>query len=202
MMLVPIVIPEGVMMCAIGQLREARRINKAWRRKFKDPKEKAYLGMDGAFFVVMGGFVMERAERDKLRTRCRPCGMPCLCPPICPPVYWVESSGSTDTLTPAGFLKYLKEGRINRKSFDKREIVDKGKSNLMSKVISLCQAIWLVVNCIGRLARHLPLSLVRTLPQPRSCHFFLFSSQLTCCCSWRSMWSSRWRARLSLISAG
>ena len=183
MMLVSVVIPEGVMMCAIGQLREARRINQAWRRKFKDPKEKAYLGMDGAFFVVMGGFVIDRAESSGPRPKCRPGGMLCLCGDIFQHEFYVESLDYTATLTPTGFLNYLKEGRIKCKSFEKRDIVDKGKANLMSKLISGFQAIWLIVNCVGRLVGHLPLSLVRA-PLPKAMAALIFScSRLTCCCS-------------------
>ena len=202
MMLVSIVVPEGVIMCAIGQLREARRINKAWRERFKDPKDQGYLDMDGAFFVVMGGFVIDRAESDGPHSNCSLGGRLCICRAISRPDYWVESTNYTATLTPAGFINYLEEGRINCKSFDKREIVDKGKANLMSKFISGFQAIWLIVVCISRLAGHLPLSLVRAPPPDATAALPLFPSQLTCSCSWRSMCSSRWCARSPPISAG
>ena len=181
LMLVSMLVPVGVIMCAIGQLKEARRINKAWREEPKiDAKDKGYLGMDGAFFVVMGGFVIGRKEGSRppsdscipphaclcgatrsceaalLRVVNRLCGPPRLSS------LWVESPDHdyTTTLTPTGFLKYLNEGRINPSSFVKAEIVDKGKANWMSKLISGFQAIWLIAVCISRLVAHLPLSLV------------------------------------------
>ena len=152
MMLVSIVIPEGLILCAYGQRREARRIYQAWQEKFKDSEDKGYLGMDGAFFVVMGGFVIDRATSISSR-KCFWCRLW--------PKLWVKSPDYTATLTPAGFLFYLEKGWIGRQSFEKQDIVDKDKGNRMSKSISGFQAIWLIVNCVSRMVGHLPLSLVR-----------------------------------------
>ena len=159
-MLVSITVPEGIIMCAISQLNQARRINKAWREKFGNNCD--YLDLDGAFFVVMGGFVIDWHDGSKPPEKCGTPPWACWCPATRPSRFWIESQKHdyTATLTPTGFLKYLNEGRIDRTSFVKTEIVDKSNANWMSKIISGFHAIWLIVVCSGRRVAHLPLSLV------------------------------------------
>jgi len=59
------------MVCAFGEWRNARRLYDA--RKGHSPMSRYYLGMNGAFFVVMGGFALnpksERAASNSLECK-------------------------------------------------------------------------------------------------------------------------------------
>lgn len=60
LMLIAALVPEGLMVCAFIQRREAGRL---LHDLAKGPKVlQGPLGMDGAFFVVMGGFVVVQTE--------------------------------------------------------------------------------------------------------------------------------------------
>ena len=158
LMVVSIIVPEWLILCAYGQWRKARELHKAWQEQFKADKEsKNYLGMDGAFFVVMGGFVVDKAE----------CSNPSdISHPMSEMMGWAskrkssETSYFTATLTPEGFLNHMKEGRITKKAFEKRAILDKGKASNIAKLLSGFQAAWLVAQCVGSWIAGLPLSLV------------------------------------------
>lgn len=147
LMIISILVPEGVILCAYGQRREALRLHKAWQRKY--PEQRDYLGMDGAFFVVMGGFVIDRVRNDSVNQHVRSRRR--------------KQSYYTATLTPAGFLCYLESGQIDHRTFDKRDIVDKGKADTIAKLISSSQALWLFVQCLARWKARLPLTLVRAM---------------------------------------
>lgn len=154
-MLVSLIVPEGIIICAFGQWRAANRLRRAWRQKlglepitwlntlmFWRTSEDG-LGSDGAFFVVMGGFVVDlpipAVTDDKLPITAKP---------------------ATATLTPHGFLKYLDEGYIHRETFDKRSIVDKGKTSNIAKLVASTQTLWLLVQCVSRWVTSLPLTLL------------------------------------------
>lgn len=156
-MLVALIIPEAIIMSAYGQWRMARKIHKAWISHHKiQPKtwldtfmfwktrDDDGLGIDGAFFVVMGGFVLDLP--------------PHLTPDLPPEV--LSNTPITTTLTPRGFLKYLGDKKIPRDTFDKRSIVDKGKTSNIAKVLASCQALWLLAQCISRWLSNLPLTLL------------------------------------------
>lgn len=159
LMWVSVIVPEGVMICAWGQWREARMIEKAWRAKFKGSKGDP-LGMDGAFFVVMGGFVVIPSEpeakaisipREKSGTGPQP-GTGHLTQEK-PRPYLA-------TLTSKGFLEYLELGYIHEETFDKKDIGDKGKASNIAKLLASVQALWLLVQCILRLKSRMPLTLL------------------------------------------
>lgn len=74
LMFVSIVLPPGIMVCAMGELYDAYRVRKAWNemrktwhkeKKITAIDESNELGMYGAFFVVMGGFVVQRMTLEK-----------------------------------------------------------------------------------------------------------------------------------------
>lgn len=101
-MLVALIIPEAIIMSAYGQWRMAQRIHTAWRAHhghqpitwldtfmFWKTTTNDGLGIDGAFFVVMGGFVLDL------------------------PLHVSEYTPGITTLTPLGFLKYLEDGHIH-----------------------------------------------------------------------------------------
>ena len=64
------------------------------------------------------------------------------------------------------FKEFLNADKINERSFDKDAIVDKGKSSNIAKLISGFQAIWFLMQCLGRWWTGLPLTLVCPLPNP------------------------------------
>lgn len=130
-----VLVPEGLLVCAFGQWREAKKIEQAWRQKgFGDE-----LGMDGAFFVVMGGFLVRTAEKPGGREKRE--------------LY-------TATLTPTGFLRYLARGNIVPSSFDKSAIADKGKASNIAKLLACTQALWMIVQSIARFISHMPITLL------------------------------------------
>ncbi|RPB06886.1 hypothetical protein P167DRAFT_514129, partial [Morchella conica CCBAS932] len=168
LMFVSIVLPPGIMVCAMGELYDAYRVRKAWNemrktwhkeKKITAIDESNELGMYGAFFVVMGGFVIAPITSNPLSTST-------------PSVSRAETgiSGRPDTtmevywtiLTPEGFIEYVKEGRITPASFDKRSMDDKGKANMIAKLFAFLQALWLIVQAFARWGdkRRLPLSLL------------------------------------------
>lgn len=144
-MLVSLIVPEGVIVCAFGQWRTAKQIHAAWRKELGLPEltwvdtllfwrtSDDGLDLEGAFFVVMGGFVLNIEAAD---------------------------SKAITTLTPCGFLRFLKEGYIHPRTFDKRAIQDKGKSSNIAKLVATSQALWLLVQCLARWMSQLRLTLL------------------------------------------
>lgn len=163
-MAVSVIIPEGIIICAFGQWREARVLHTAWRAKYGRPKktwaEKLRLwgslddgfGIDGAFFVVMGGFVVDLPREPEIR------------PGVIDraPEHSVGDNHNsiTTTITASGFLVYLDQGYIHDRTFDRESITDKNKTNNIAKLIASSQALWLVAQCITRFASSLPLTLL------------------------------------------
>ncbi|KAI5856564.1 hypothetical protein BZA05DRAFT_463805 [Tricharina praecox] len=143
LMVVSIIVPEGMIVCAFGEWWEARKLNKAWKTHCANQPD--YLGMDGAFFVVMGGFVLDPSVTKEAGERV----------PTIP-----EYTADTATLTSAGFLKHLRDHRIDTKTFDKAAILDKCKVSNIMKLFSSFQAIWLFASCFARWNANLPLTLL------------------------------------------
>lgn len=137
-MFLAVVVPEGLLVCAFGQWREAKRLEKAWREMAPQGLEKE-LGMDGAFFVVMGGFLVRTAEKPDGRDK---------------------RELHTAILTPTGFLWYLERGNIGPTSFDKSAITDKGNASNIAKLLACSQALWLIVQSIARFGSNMALTLL------------------------------------------
>lgn len=57
-----VIIPEFLVYCAVAQYRQARKLHKTWKKAWGDRPEKDWLGMPGAFFVVMGGYIITRTK--------------------------------------------------------------------------------------------------------------------------------------------
>jgi len=147
-MVVSVFIPEGIMLCAFREWHEARKLREEARKLRGEARggrgDRSGLGMDVAFFVGMGGFVLEpEPEGDALISTGS--GAP--------------SPTDKKVLTPAGFLKCFSQGEINEKTF-KSEIEDKTKANNIVKLFSGLQTVWLVVSCCARWWDHLPLTLL------------------------------------------
>lgn len=119
------------MLCSFGQWRKARRLQAMWVERFPVTKEcPDSLGMEGAFFVLAGGFLVKEGE------------------------------GYKTVLTPLGFEHYVRSGQIDAKSFDRRQITDKGKASSMAKALVLCQATWFLYQCIRRGSEGLPITIL------------------------------------------
>lgn len=160
-MVISIMIPEGVLVCAFGQWLEAIRLQRKWKKYLPDEKK---LSLQVAFFVVMGGFVVGEAidpgdvEYPKSETlkkiwkflTCR----------------GREEKPETEQrpyraiLTPTGFVKYLKQGYIHGKTFNQASIKDKGKASVFAKSLAMIQALYMVVGCASRWYSGLPLTLL------------------------------------------
>ncbi|KAI5815622.1 hypothetical protein BZA77DRAFT_248178, partial [Pyronema omphalodes] len=175
MMVIGVINPEGLMILSYGQWADARRLNqevqKYWNEKrevqnIENPELKKgyekihwdWLGMDGAFFVVMGGFVIDTSKciyHDDARPET-------LRDVKCIKLNSRQYSKFNAVLTPTGFIKYLHDGYFDfyNPPFKKREIIDKGKASNIAKLLSAVQAFWLAVQCAGRRAAGLKLCLL------------------------------------------
>lgn len=138
LMVLAVLVPEGLLVCAFGQWREAKKLDQAWREN-APPGFGDELGMDGAFFVVMGGFLVKTSEKPEGRPK---------------------SDLYTAILTPTGFLYYLKRGNIVPASFDKSAIIDKGKASNIAKLLACTQALWLIVQSLARFISKIPITLL------------------------------------------
>lgn len=92
------------------------------------------LGMEGAFFVVMGGFTIVTTGSDPVRL----------------------------TLTPRGLVWLLQSGAISLGDLErhKNEISDKGKAGAVAKLLVCVEGLWLVAQCVFRSANDLPVTLL------------------------------------------
>jgi hypothetical protein len=136
--------PELIVGSACVQRKNAKLVHDTWCAHFgiKPGSSQDNMGMEGAFFVVMGGFVVnedleagEDGEKDDFtRDRC--------------------------ILTHEGFLHYLSKDQIPMDAINKRVIADKGKADLIAKFLVCLQALWMVFQCSARKATGLPITLL------------------------------------------
>lgn len=135
--LVGLIAPEILVWRAFEQWRDARAILAAvedtssnsttcqkprWWSSRTDSDDD--LGMETAFFAVMGGFT------------------------ICP----IGCTNRRFTVTPSGLVRLLQEQLITPESLAmrKRDIQDKAKSDVMMRILIFVQVVWMVVQCIYR----------------------------------------------------
>ena len=69
-------------------------------------------------------------------------------------------ASSQKTLTPQGILKLADLGEVAVVKTTKASIMDRSKADGIGKLLICFQAAWMVIQCIGRLANHLPLTLL------------------------------------------
>ena len=132
--------PELVLLRACSQWLEAKALQKYWCNEFGNVKpgsDEDLIGVEGAYFVLMGGFIAPR----------------------------VGSENYTTTLTAEGFrwaIKKNKEGfrLLDRTAFRKQDIIDKGKANNIAKLVVCVQAGWMLVQALGRVAAGLTVTLL------------------------------------------
>lgn len=155
------VLPEFIVCCAASQLWRARQVHRLWQESWKDvPGMEQWLGMSGAFFVVMGGYVVEVKsapnetstpiasnskteiiERDELDL-----------------VTTISPTGFEELLRRRDFEKLIISGRLTEAHFSHHNIEDKGKASSIAKLLVTLQILWMVVQCVGRKAAGLPVT--------------------------------------------
>lgn len=91
-----------------------------------------------AFYATMGGFVFDTTDDDD---------------PIAEPY-------TRAVLTPHGVAYLLKHQPDFIPDISKESINDRSKADRVAKFLLLIQTLWFCTSCIGRLAQHLPLSLL------------------------------------------
>jgi len=171
LMLIAAVNPEAIAVLAWQQWRDARRIRKEWNDHFQSIQDDASedLGMETAFFVVMGGFLIDRSEvKSNKRTKQKHTGR-----------FYTHNLHETNekrvpgrfiaTVTPTGFVKYLKDGLFDdfqEPVFEKKDILDKSKAYYLGKVLSAFQALWLLVQYFQRCRSKLVITSVPPPPPP------------------------------------
>ncbi|RPB08232.1 hypothetical protein P167DRAFT_528861, partial [Morchella conica CCBAS932] len=142
-MFIALLAPELIVGQAYEQKKQAKLVHNTWCAHFNikpgSPEDK--MGIEGAFFVVMGGFVVnedpeagEDSEKDNFT--------------------WHRS------LTSKGFLNYLSKNQIPLDAINKRVIVDKGKADIVAKFLVCLQALWMVIQASARKASGLPITLL------------------------------------------
>lgn len=136
MVFMGLVLPEVVLVQAYRDWVMARQLHKDWCEFFhiEEPGgEIDRLRLEGAFFVVMGGYsVRSGGSKSALPT----------------------------ILTPKGFMAMIEDGSIDPESIDWRQVRDKGKADGLGKALVCCQASWMLIQCAVRKLCHLPITLI------------------------------------------
>jgi len=167
---VTLAVPEGIMAIAAYERKTAHLlreevnaiIRKANNRNQDTQRAEKKTGRaieewdnSLAYYAVMGGFVIPEDVYNSVLKR--PSG---------------EENGSTDlpnkplTLTPHGILQVAKwewEGTDTRKLLSvitAKEVHDKSNANTLTKIIVVWQALWMIVQVIGRTASRYPVTLL------------------------------------------
>lgn len=96
-------------------------------RKLSKEPESHDLGRQCAYFAIMGGYTFR-------------------------PLKKLEGLDNEYTLAPEGLAFLMRENIITPASFTthRPEVADKGKSDMLAKLLVCIQALWMVVNCISR----------------------------------------------------
>lgn len=130
-----LLMPEHQVVQSYGDWLEAHKLHKDWCDYFnvKKGSKEDRLGIEGAFFVVMGGYSL---------------GLD------------LSESIFPSILTPQGFMDLTKTGLINPEAIDKNQIRDKGKADALGKMLVLIQASWMLVQCVVRKFCGLPITLL------------------------------------------
>lgn len=134
-MLLSLFIPEIVIAHAISQWKEARKLHRFWCNHFKVKagSKGDRLGMEGAFFVIMGGFASG------------PCD---------------HFSRYPSTISPADFKRLIDTGVVSPNTINRKLIMDKGKADTLAKLLVCIQTLWMVAQCAARKISGLPVTLL------------------------------------------
>jgi uncharacterized membrane protein YsdA (DUF1294 family) len=96
--------------------------------------QRDYWTLEHGFFAVMGGFVVTVKAEDE----------------------WILDDGST--IAPRGVLELARLDKIP--NVDKETIVGRSKADLLTKFVVVSQALWMLVQTVGRKASGLPVTLL------------------------------------------
>ena len=187
---------------AVGQCRRAIDIRKHWDQYFPDT-----LGLEGAFFLLMGGYTIRRkgvereagAKPDHVVTLTYE-GFKKLLDGLLDPNInkWApqepqNSQVGEEKKTPEqqkkdDNLRKLKK-YLKFNPFDKDEVKERDNGNGISKAIVLCQTLWFVIQCLIRKIVGLPVTLVEVQ------RFFM--QHLCICAGGTSHWMLKVQLKLS-----
>lgn len=175
---IAIIVPAGVMIYAFDEWRQAKRLRDEWNEcvKYhpkpkgsaqgpppkgpataladrKDPDDFVELQIGTAFFVLMGGFRIDNkhagwthTKKERKKKKKNNMGD--------------KEAYERPILSPQGFVKYVRSGRIHQSTFNQADVLDKGKGSHIAKIFAGLQALWLILQSIARLADHLPLTVL------------------------------------------
>ncbi|RAL03621.1 uncharacterized protein BO80DRAFT_423057 [Aspergillus ibericus CBS 121593] len=168
-----IIFPEIMMCMAIAQWRLARKVHKAWQEAWKGEVDgvnngKEWLGMAGAYFVVMGGYIVQPTPASNQGDNNAPENQPLLKHPKASSRPQKQEGELVTTITAQGFMALLKNnfkndirsGQLQQAQFDHFIIEDKGKSSTVAKTIVTLQVLWMIVQIGGRVREGLPVTLL------------------------------------------
>ncbi|KAJ0413035.1 hypothetical protein BJY00DRAFT_320201 [Aspergillus carlsbadensis] len=157
-------VPELVLVASLGQFLEARKLLALWKREFRGHEAEDWLGMPGAFFVIMGGFVITVREQDSTTNSASS--------EVDSQTHREARDSDTTyvmTLQPAGFKRLIRtqkiqtlieEGTLTEAHLSHRNIEDKGKADNIAKVLVSIQILWMCVQCLGRQIAGLPVTIL------------------------------------------
>lgn len=119
------------------QFHRLSRVYRSWRRgnSGRYDKERDF-GMDGAFFIIMGGYTFS------------------------PQITYPTTDPLTLSLNGLLFLleaEVITAGDLARL---KGDVADKGKADTLAKCLVCAQALWMIVNCFCRKVDGLPVTLI------------------------------------------
>ncbi|KAE8149485.1 hypothetical protein BDV25DRAFT_130317 [Aspergillus avenaceus] len=154
LMIVAVLLPEMVLCMAAAQFFHAKDVHIAWKEKWADWRnrnqgrrtgnnEEEWLGLSGAFFVVMGGFVVDTRKGG-----------------ASPLVTTITGKGFIELLENDTIQSLVDSGELKKEHFDHFNVEDKGKASNIAKAIVVCQATWMAVQIAGRKASGLPVTLL------------------------------------------
>jgi hypothetical protein len=134
-----IVAPELALATAIQQWSTARALKRELNSLSSsqndgkvDSNSTKKFGITYCFYAVMGGFMVDVSD--------------------------IHDSHSLLTLQPLGIVELAKNGHFFELS--ETSIKDKSKADILAKLLVCVQVVWMVIQCIGRKAQGLPISLL------------------------------------------
>jgi hypothetical protein len=134
-----ILAPELVLAMALQQWSTARTLKRELNSiysKHSDRKLETQptmkFSMKYCFYAVMGGIMVDVSD--------------------------IDDEKSLLTLQPSGIVELAEKGHFLEIS--EKTIEDKSKANIWAKLLVCVQVIWMIIQCIGRKAQGLPISLL------------------------------------------
>ena len=153
MIVVAILAPEVALAIALQQWNAARTLKRELNSIYSrhsdgkvDAAATKKLSMTYCFYAVMGGFVVDVSD--------------------------IHDTHSLLTFQPSGIVKLAEKGHFIEIS--EKAIKDKSKADILAKSLVCVQVCWMVIQCIGRKAAGLPISLLE------STYLFMWLARCAC----------------------